>query len=352
MSAPEKSALRILIAGDWQADIHEPAWALGLRALGHQVSAFSWHERFAGLLGRIQNKVLFGPAIWRLNLDLVAAARRERPDVVLLYRATHVLPWALEQLRALPGVTVASYNNDDPFSTRAAPLLWQHYLAGLPLSHVHMVYRHKNVDDLERRGITAVHLVRSAYLPAVDRPVTLTEEERGRLGSDVLFAGHYEADHRIASLEALAAEPTALRLVGPDWDRAPPWPWLRRFQPIRAPRGEEYVRTIAAAKIALVFLSTLNNDTYTRRCFEIPAIGTFMLCQRTADMEDMFRPGVEAEYFSSPAELVDKVRHYLAHPEQRARVAAAGRRRVEESGHDIFSRMREVDAILRGARAP
>ena len=142
-----------------------------------------------------------------------------------------------------------------------------------------------------------------------------------------------------------------LALFGPDWERAPRLPWLDRFQPIRMLTGDDYVRAIAASRIALCFLSTLNRDTYTRRCFEIPAIGTMLLCQRTADMEQLFRPGIEADYFSDANELVEKVRHYLAHPDEQARIAAAGHARVHSAGHDITSRMREVEGILAAALA-
>jgi len=41
-------------------------------------------------------------------------------------------------------------------------------------------------------------------------------------------------------------------------------------------------------------------------------------------MESLFRPGVEADYFSSPGELVEKIRYYLDHEEARAAIAAAG----------------------------
>jgi spore maturation protein CgeB len=110
----------------------------------------------------------------------------------------------------------------------------------------------------------------------------------------------------------------------------------------------DYVKAIQCSRISLVFFSGLNNDSYTRRVFEIPAVGTFMLCQRTDDMETLFQPGLEAEYFSSSDELVKKARYYLDHEDERARIAAAGAARVREAGHDVFSRMRELADLLRG----
>ena len=56
--------------------------------------------------------------------------------------------------------------------------------------------------------------------------------------------------------------------------------------------------------------------------------------------------GEEAEFFGSAEELVEKCRHYLAHPDERRRVAEAGRRRCIESGYFEVDRVREVLPVL------
>ena len=349
--------MRILLVGDWHSDIHEEAWRLGLEARGHEVHGIAWHTRFEGgpgiarIAGRVQNRLIAGPAVWGLNAAIVREARRVAPDAVILYRPTHVLPVTLRALRlAAPRAVVATYNNDDPFGERASKLLWRHYLRLVRRADVNMVYRQKNVTDLERLGARNVAVVRSHYVPERHRPVAVTAEQRARWSADVVFVGHYEADGRCAYLQAVAESGVDFRLFGPDWDRAPSEPWLLRFQPIATPRGEDYVRSIAGSRIALCLLSGLNNDTYTRRAFEIPAIGSMLLSQRTDDMKALFREGEEADYFSSPSELVDKVRFYLANEPTRARIAEAGRRRVAAAGHDIRSRMGEVERLLSQTR--
>ena len=45
------------------------------------------------------------------------------------------------------------------------------------------------------------------------------------------------------------------------------------------------------------FFSRLNRDTYTRRCFEIPAAGTLMLCDYSDHAATLFAPGREADFF-------------------------------------------------------
>jgi spore maturation protein CgeB len=59
-----------------------------------------------------------------------------------------------------------------------------------------------------------------------------------------------------------------------------------------------------------------------------------------------FEEGVEAEFFDADDELLEKCRHYLAHPDERARIAAAGRQRCIESGYFEVDRIREVLPLL------
>ena len=71
------------------------------------------------------------------------------------------------------------------------------------------------------------------------------------------------------------------------------------FAPIEPVFGDDYAKALCGAKVCLAFLSKLNRDSYTRRCFEIPACGNVMLAERTADLCRMFKEDEEACFFSS-----------------------------------------------------
>ena len=47
------------------------------------------------------------------------------------------------------------------------------------------------------------------------------------------------------------------------------------------------------------------------RTFEIPASKGFMLHEKSEEVMDFFEEGKEAEYFSSPEEVLDKLKFYL-----------------------------------------
>ena len=341
--------LRILLAGSFQHAIYEEAWARAFTVLGHEVIRFAWADRFPGFLGRVQNRLLAGPALFRLNRDLHALALRENPDAVVVYRGTHVFARTLRKLRhALPGTVFCAYNNDDPFSANAGPLLFRHFISSVGENDLNLVYREKNARELRDRGARGVHVVLPAYLPWRDLPPAADSQAKYRC--DVLFAGHYEADGRANFLCALKRQVPQLRVCGPQWQRAPS-AVRELLNPEPALAGADYVQQLGSARIALSLLSGLNSDRYTRRCFEIPAVGSLLLCQRSSEMESLFLPGLEADYFSTPAELCAQVRRYLDDEPLRARVARAGHEKVRSAGHDMVSRVGEVATLLASALA-
>jgi spore maturation protein CgeB len=67
-----------------------------------------------------------------------------------------------------------------------------------------------------------------------------------------------------------------------------------------------------------------------------------MLAEWSPRHADLFQEDDEAVFFHSDAELIDKVRYYLERPDERARIAAAGRRRALESGYDYESRVHDL----------
>src|SRR5262249_61768258 len=99
-----------------------------------------------------------------------------------------------------------------------------------------------------------------------------------------------------------------------------------------------YTKGICSTGINLCFLRKANRDLQTTRSVEIPACGGFMLAERTEEHCALFEEGVEAEYFGSDDELVEKCRDYLPYPDKRKKIAAAGRGTRPGAGRGYSSR--------------
>lgn len=338
--------MKVLVCGDFAFEFYEPDFCWALRQAGADVIELPV-ARFFGpgrLLRRAQTKLVFGPGVVAANGALVAACARHKPDLVLLWRTPWIDPLSLWLARAAGAGKIALFNNDDPFGPDRDRRIWRRFRAAIPHADLSFAYRPLNLAEYRAAGAREVSVLRSGFHPLRHRPVQVAQEH------DVVFIGHCEADERLDALDALLQRTSlSVKVHGTGWDGLLRKRPAERLLPIAPAFGEEYVRAIAAAKIALVFLSKRNRDEVTQRCFEIPAIGTLMLAPRTAEMLAMFREGEEAAYFSSVDELVQQAERYCAGDALRARVAAAGRARVIADGHDLVSRARQVlrDAGLR-----
>lgn len=359
--------MKILIAGDWHSELHEEAVYQALLQLGHKPLRFAWHEYFRpqGSLSKLglpllkaQNKYMFGPVVDCLNRDIISRIEKEQPELVFVYRGSHIYPETLHRMREVaPQAILVGYNNDDPFSPLYPKWKWRHFLAGVPEYDLVLAYRVHNIEEFKAVGAKRVELLRSWFIPERNYPIELSEDERKRFECDVVFIGHYEDDGRLACLEEIARRGWRLRIFGPGYE----WnPILRRsdllheYMPVNLVWGRDYNRALCGARVALCFFSKLNRDTYTRRCFEIPSSGTVLMSEYSDDLAGMFEPDEEAIYFRDTQELLMKLNSLLVDDLKIKKIAAAGVRRVWSDRHDVISRMRDmvawVDNIVKDAK--
>ena len=64
------------------------------------------------------------------------------------------------------------------------------------------------------------------------------------------------------------------------------------------------------------------------QAFDIAAAGGFLLCHDCPELAGCFDVGTDCASFATEEELLDKIRYYLTHPEDRVATAAAGQRRA------------------------
>jgi glycosyltransferase involved in cell wall biosynthesis len=166
----------------------------------------------------------------------------------------------------------------------------------------------------------------------------LSPRDREQYAADIVFVGHWEprTEERIHYLRQAGF---SVRVWGPGWKSART---LTDAGEIRPVYEQGYVKALAAAKICLCLLSHWNKNQATLRTFEIPAVGCFMLAESTAEQKTYFREEEEACFFSSDAELVELVRYYLSHDEERQHIAANGHRRCVSSPYSARERVAAV----------
>jgi len=240
---------------------------------------------------------------------------------------------------AFPHVRIIGYSPDDMLNRNMSSA----YFPGtLPLYHTYLTTKSYGVQELLDLGCPQVLFVENAYDPDTHRP--LPPASSPIFSCAVGFIGTYEPD-RAAILKRLALAGIPVTIRGNLW-RPLQWQAIAGLSFLPEVIGDEYSRAICSTRINLAFLRKSNRDLQTTRSIEIPACAGFMLAERTAEHEALFREGVEAEYFAGFDELVQKIKKTLADEPQRKAIALAGRTRCLRDDYTYAGRFRTAFQTL------
>jgi len=350
MHAPISRPLSILYVGDLtpgntctqrrQAlfDIGSSITSVDLTPPGPRKDRSAWE--------RVRRRLLGPRDRTDANRQLLEAVRRNPFDLVWMDKGLVIEATTLKEIKQQqPRCLIVGYAPDDMYARHNQSRQFRRHLRCYDHFFTTKSY---NVHELQSLGCPRVSFVGNAFDPHTHRPIQVTPDERQRYGGLVGFIGTWE-QARATSLFRLAAAGVGVRVWGNSWEHC-----RRRLDHLQIERralyGEEYAVAINAFAINLCFLRKQNRDLQTTRSVEIPACGAFMLAERTEEHRALFSEGVEAEFFGSDDELIDKVRYYLAHPEDRERIAAAALRRCTTSGYSYRHRMESM-LFQAGARA-
>lgn len=331
----------------------------GFRNLGldvRELDTSKWLGNWQlSLLEKIARKIRRGrlpkKAILDLNQAIVTAADEFQPDLFFFVGAPFVLQETLQYTKRY-GLNFCHFQ-DDMFNPACQTYT---FFGSLPYWDCIFVTRQCNIKEYQALGVSQVVFVRKAYTPGLYRPTQPNAEEYEKYKGDVVFIGNFNSPSRADFLaEVIHRCPNVkFNIWGMGWSTAKrPHYWLkpRRWHTwphlLKAIHPyplwyDEMSKAMNSHKIVLGLLNHHNRDLHTSRTLEIPACGGFMLMERTLEHTDMFKEGEEAEYFNTTSELVDKIRYYLTHDEERQIIARAGHKRCINSDYSYYDRAKTV----------
>lgn len=338
--------VRLLYVGDLTPGTTSAQRQRALEEIGCEVSKIDIAPRDPrpqrALLGRIRRRLLGPRDVRGANRQMLELVRRTPYDAVWLDKALIIDATTFHAVReSNPGAVIIGYSPDDMFARHNQSPQFRAHIACYDVFFTTKSY---GVRELQAMGCPRAVFVNNAFDPHTHRPLHITFGDRFRYGGRVGFVGSFERA-RGESMYHLASAGIPVRVWGNGWER---WrvshPNLRIEE--RALYGDEYALALNAFDINLCFLRKKNRDLQTTRTVEIPACGAFMLAERTDEQRALFAEDVEAAFFESDTELLDKTRYYLARLQDRERIAAAGRARCTTGGYSYQSRL---GAMLRTA---
>lgn len=269
------------------------------------------------------------------NARIIDYVRSVGYDFVWIDKGLTVYPNTLRKIKFfLPNCKIVSYSPDN-MALRYNQS--QQYIESVPLYDCIVTNKSYIINDLKTIGARKVIFVNNSFEPTYHHPFKLSQDEIMKFGGDVGFIGAWEAS-RCEFILSLVSRGIKVRVWGGG-------KWLKykgRYENLRIEDSGlfsiDYCRAISAFKINLCFLRKMNFDRQTTRSVEIPACGGFMLAERTDEHIEMFKEGVEADFFSSEDELFSKCVYYLHNDEARRKIAYAGLLRSKEYSNESMVR--------------
>lgn len=299
-----------------------------LRALGHDVVLLESFDRRAHADFAAFNRAFIG------------AVRELGPDIVLLVLQSYEL-WieTLDLVRGASTAALVNWGTDDSWKYRP----FARYLA--PHVDLWATTSPDAAAHAQRDGHRNFFLTQwAANDAALAEPLAARD-----CRYDVTFVGAAYGNRR-RWIEALQRAGVAVECFGHGW-------------PSGAVSTEMLREVVRASRISLNFadsglhwrgLLPYRSAQIKARVFDVPGQGGFLLTEHTPGLADYYALGQELVEFASEGELIERVRYYLSHPDERDRIALAGYRRVRTE-HTYTRRLaRLLDAAIatKTAREP
>lgn len=319
---PASGRLRILFAGP-RYDYGDPRRGPGveetyfltcLQGMGHRVLRFDAIE-LARRVGR-----------GRANERLLESAKAFEPDVLfsVMYR-DELDPDTVARLTSELGGRTVTWFSDDHWRLESYSRHWA------PLYGLAVTTSASALERYRALGIGNVHRSQWGCNHYVYRPTgSPFAEDVG-----VTFVGQPHGDRAtvVRRLRRAGIPVTAWGLGWPN-GRLTFTEMLRVFtqSPISLNLSNASVGSVAQIK---------------GRDFEVPGCRGFLLTQASDELLPYYTPGVEIETYADVDGLIEKARHYLDHPDERDRVAAAGYARTLAE-HTMEHRLSDVLGRLLG----
>lgn len=304
--------------------------AEALRDLGHIVEVFeapAFHGAFGALKGlkvtadRLEH--LENSFLQVVSQAILAKVETFEPDLVLCLAQAPMSRQALKRLRR-DGVATAMWFVEDfrVFTYWRAFAPYYDFFA--------VIQREPLLGELAGLGVDGALYLPLAALPDFHRPVQLSPIEQRRYGADVAFLGAGYPNRRVAFRRLTHLD---FRIWGTEWEGDAV---LARHVQQNGARvsPEDAVKIYNATRINLNLHSSVQAQTLVTggdfvnpRTFELAAIGAFQLVDHRGLMDELFAPD-ELATFGDMDELLERIGHFLDHPDEREAFAARARARV------------------------
>ncbi len=302
---------------------------------------------FTRYILKITNIIGYPWDVHRLNKRVLITLEEETFfDVIWLDKPLSLKDITIKYLKNKYSSAIFVYNTEDDMMQKHNQS--KYFLNSIKYIDIFFTTKSYNLlkNELPSLGAKNIYFFNNTFDYKFHRPIQLSKEDKSKFSCDVSFIGTYEKD-RAKVMLYLAENGIKIRLYGNGWKH-----FLGKNKNLEIMNktiyGDDFIKGIVASRINISFLRKANRDVQTNRTMEIPACEAFMITERTEEHISLFQEGIEAEFFDSKKELLEKIIYYLSHEKERAEIANNARLRCLNSGYDMKSTLEKMIRIVKG----
>ena len=285
----------------------------GLIRIGHDTQVFSYNTAFwqtNPLVSKLLSRKLCKPHVDEL---LVKQVKKYNPEIVFVNFANYLDADTIKSIRQVAA---------DAFYIGYDCDLWPELhegrvAAAKELDVVLTTYEGKGLDAYRDAGVHCI------FMPNMcDPDIEYRYDVEPQWKSDILFTGKTRYKHK-----RYPTEDTRYQILSrlADMENCALYSCYGR----PAIGGIDYLYAISGARIGLSINVANDIELYhSDRFLNYLSCGTFVLAKRVPFTEKLFQDGVHLKYFDSVEEFFDLAKWYLAHEDQRMKIANAGMERA------------------------
>jgi spore maturation protein CgeB len=307
--------------------------------LGHELVIMD--DRGHVIPGRLRKRFgfLYEFDLWNINRHILSRIKQTMPKVAIITGGHRITASTIEKINQA-GIESVLWTIDAPreFDLIIKPASFYKYI---------FCQGTEAVDILKENGIPVPQWMPMACDPDIHKSVQLSEEEKKKFGSDIVFVGSYYKNRADLLRNVVNFD---LGIWGPGWERLEKDDPLRKCIKGGSVVPEEFNKIYSAAKIVIVcHYQDGKTPCYqaSPKVFEAMACDAFVLVDDQKDVFSLFEDGKHLVKYKNAENLTRKIEYFLSHPIERKKISLQG---YEETikHHTYVNRVRSLFSYISG----
>lgn len=343
--------MRILVLTTTRRDTAEVSIAAALSS-AHEVTSFDYERNRVITLRpgyhhinqalHVGLKALKKPVTYFADRALLRWVKGKRFDLVFIVAIATVPPDVVAELKRETGGLVVGWFTDAIVNLGSAEFVSAPY---------HRVFfKDKIVVERFRSSLATdrYDYLPQGFDPEIHRPAPARLAPRGAEADVATFGNSYAFRAHLMGPLLEQRDIHTIIYGTTSWNPDPRL--LAVYRPLVVSLEKSAAMSPEVTKIALNTNHYAELGGVNKRSFELSGMGAFQLTDGPC-IKEYYEPGVECATFRGPDDLVEKVRHYLARPDERATIARHGLLRAwrDHTYHNRLNQAFESIPELRSA---